>query len=111
MDWLYRVYHFHPKEIEQAFDETGNLPNRDPKAAIASELIDGPVDPNVANYRDLVRVPGIGPISAHRIIALRMRQRITRKDELASLGVIVKRAAPFLKINGWRDTTLDRWSA
>jgi predicted DNA-binding helix-hairpin-helix protein len=40
-----------------------------------------------------------------------MRQRITRKDELAGLGVIVKRAAPFLKINGWRDTTLDRWSA
>jgi predicted DNA-binding helix-hairpin-helix protein len=111
MDWLYRVYHFHPSEIERAFDEVGNLPNRDPKAVIAGELIDGLVDPNAADYRDLVRVPGIGPTSAHRIIAFRIRQRITKKDQLASLGVIVKRAAPFLKINGWRDTTLERWSA
>jgi predicted DNA-binding helix-hairpin-helix protein len=111
MDWLYRVYHFHPQEIEYAFDEDGFLSNSDPKEAIARQLIDGPVDPNTAPYRDLVLVPGIGPRSAKKIIAFRKRQKITRKDELANLGVRVKRTTSFLKINGWRDTTLDRWHA
>jgi putative DNA modification/repair radical SAM protein len=111
IDWLYRVYHFDPLEIEHTFDETGNLSNLDPKATIARQFIDLPVDPNAASYKDLVRVPGIGPRSAGRILAFRKRQKIKRKDELANLGVVIKRAAPFLKINGWRDTTLDKWSA
>lgn len=110
VDWLYRIYRFHPWEIENAFDEYGNLPNSDPKVAIAKQLIDEPIDPDNASYQDLVRVPGIGPQSASRIIAFRRRHKITRKDELASLGVRMKRAAPFMKINGWRDTILDRWS-
>jgi predicted DNA-binding helix-hairpin-helix protein len=111
IDWLYRVYHFHPQEIEHAFNEDGFLSNSDPKEAIARQIIDEPVDPNTAHYRDLVLVPGIGPSSAKKIIAFRKGQKITRKDELANLGVRVKRTTPFLKINGWRDTTLDRWQA
>ena len=111
IDWLYRVYHFDPLEIEHTFDETGNLSNLDPKATIAKQFIDLPVDPNAASYKDLVRVPGIGPRSAGRILAFREKQKIKRKDELANLGVVIKRSAPFLKINGWRDTTLDKWSA
>lgn len=105
------MYHFHSQEIEHAFDEDGFLPNSDPKEAIARQLIDEPVDPNTAPYRDLVLVPGIGPMSAKRIIAFRKRQKISRKDELANLGVRVNRTTNFLKINGWRDTTLDRWQA
>ncbi len=110
-DWLYRVYRFQPCEIDNAFDENGFLPNADPKLSIARELLDSPVDPNAAPYRELIRVPGIGPKSAHRIIALRKRQQITSKEDLASLGVRIKRAGPFLKINGWRDSTLEMWSA
>jgi predicted DNA-binding helix-hairpin-helix protein len=111
MDWLYRVYHFHPQEIRHAFDENGFLSNNDPKMAIARELMDSPVDPNTASYQELLRVPGIGPRSAQRIVALRQRQPVAGKAELASLGVRVKRASPFLKINGWRDATLEMWSA
>jgi predicted DNA-binding helix-hairpin-helix protein len=111
MDWLYRVYHIHPQDIVHAFDEEGNLPNSDPKEAIARQLIDAPVDPNAATYRDLLLVPGIGPRSAQRIIAFRKRQMITKKEKLSNLGVRVKNAAPFLVINGWRETTLDRWLA
>ncbi len=111
MDWLFRVYHFHPWEIWHAFDENGLLPNADPKMTIARELVDLPVDPNTAAYRELLMVPGIGPRSAKRIIALRKRQTISRKAELASLGVRIKRAAPFLKIGGLRDATLKMWSA
>jgi predicted DNA-binding helix-hairpin-helix protein len=110
MDWLYRVYHFQPREIVCAFDENGFLANHDPKMAIAQQMMDSPLDPNVASYNELLKVPGIGPRSAQRIIALRKRQPIARKTELAVLGVTIKRASPFLKINGWRDTTLEMWS-
>ncbi len=110
IDWLYRVYNFPPEDIKMAFDEEGFLSNSDPKLAIAGALLDSPLDPNVASYRELVRVPGIGPRSAKRIVALRKTRKIGGKRELESLGVVIKRAAPFLKINGWRDTTLEMWS-
>lgn len=111
MDWLYRVYDFQPREIVHAFDENGLLPNTDPKTAIARELVDSPVDPNTASFRELLMIPGIGPKSAQRIMALRERQQISGKAELASLGVRIKRAGPFLVINGWKDSTLEMWSA
>ena len=111
MDWLYRVYHFQPGEIRHAFSEKGYLCNADPKVAIAREFMDRPLDPNTAAFQELLRVPGIGPRSAQRIVAFRKRQPIAAKTELASMGVRIKRAAPFLKINGWRDTTLEMWQA
>jgi putative DNA modification/repair radical SAM protein len=111
MDWLYRIYHFQPGEIRHAFNENGFLSNADPKMAIAREFMDLPLDPNTAAFRELLRVPGIGPRSAQRIVAFCKRQPIVAKAELAAMGVRIKRAAPFLKINGWRDTTLEMWQA
>jgi putative DNA modification/repair radical SAM protein len=111
MDWLYRIYHFQVEEISHAFDENGFLCNADPKFAIARESMDRPLDPNTATLQELLRVPGIGPRSAQRIVALRKRRPIMAKAELASMGIRIKKAAPFLKINGWRDTTLEMWQA
>jgi putative DNA modification/repair radical SAM protein len=111
MDWLFRVYHFQPREIHHAFNENGFLCNADPKMAIAREFMDLPLDPNTAAFRELLRVPGIGPKSAQKIVAFRKRQPIVAKAELGAMGVRIKRAAPFLKINGWRDTTLEMWQA
>lgn len=111
MDWLYRVYHFRPSEIRYAFDDRGFLPDSDPKMAIAREFLDLPLDPNIASYRQLLRVPGIGPKSARRIIANQKNHPALTRRELASLGVRMKRASPYLKINGWTDGTLERWQA
>jgi len=111
MDWLYRIYNFSPGEIRHAFDDIGFLCNADPKMAIAREAMDRPLDPNTATLQELLRVPGIGPRSAQRIVALRKRRPIMAKTELAAMGIRIKRAAPFLKINGWRDTTLEMWQA
>ncbi len=111
MDWLYRIYRFKPSEIGHAFDENGLLSNADPKLAIARELLDSPVDPNTAPYRELIRVPGIGPKSAHRICGLKKATADKDKEELASFGVGSRGPAPFLKINGWREATLEMWSA
>ena len=111
MDWLYRVYGFGKDEIRCAFDDDGFLSNSDPKLAIARDCLDLPLDPNIASYPHLLRVPGIGPKSAGRILAWRKRQPIGSKRELAGLGVRIKRASPFLKINGWIDGTLEMWQA
>jgi putative DNA modification/repair radical SAM protein len=109
MDWLFRVYHFQPDEIRYAFNENGFLLDADPKMAIARELMDRPVDPNTAAFQELLRVPGIGIRSAQRIVEFCKRQPIATKGQLMAMGVRIKRAAPFLKINGWRDTTLEKW--
>ena len=109
MDWLYRVYKLDRKEIDFAFDEEGNLADSDPKTAIARQTLDGPVDPNTADYNELIRVPGIGPRGAERIIEARKRQKITKKQQLNTLGVRVNRAKTFLKIDGWLDESLQRW--
>jgi predicted DNA-binding helix-hairpin-helix protein len=109
MDWLYRVYRFVPGEIAHAFNDSGFLINRDPKLAIARQMIDRPMDPNDASYKELIKVPGIGPISARRIIAMRRKKPFCSKAELAGVGVVMRKAGPFMKINGWRDATLDNW--
>jgi putative DNA modification/repair radical SAM protein len=109
VDWLRRVYRLERGEILAAFDDDGFLKNRDPKVAIATELFDSPIDPNSASFDELIRVPGIGPKSARRIALLRKKNRIERMRDLAALGVVTRRAGPFLKIGGKVETTLDRW--
>jgi putative DNA modification/repair radical SAM protein len=109
VDWLHRVYGLKREEILVAFDDDGFLRNGDPKMAIAVNFFDSPIDPNSASFSELIRVPGIGPKSARRISLLRKEKRIERMRDLAALGVVVRRAGPFLKIDGKCSTTLDRW--
>ncbi len=108
-DWLFRVYDLAPHEINLAFDEDGYLPNSDPKVTIARQILDQPIDPNEADHDTLLRVPGIGPTSANRIVSRREENPIKKRRELSNLGVVMKRARPFLEVNGWTDTTLERW--
>ncbi|MFO8110227.1 MAG: radical SAM protein [Thermoplasmata archaeon] len=108
-DWLFRIYGFEPREICAAFDDNGFLPEIDPKLEIARYLFHEAVDPNDAPYDTLIRVPGIGPKGASRIVKARKEKKITKRRELAKFGVVLKRARPFLKLNGWEDATLDRW--
>ena len=70
-----------------------------PKLAIAEQVLTEPVNIEDANYSELIRVPGIGQITAQKIIARRESKRIKAK-ELKKYGVIMKRAAPFVKVNG-----------
>jgi len=108
-DWLLRIYHYKLKDIKEVVNEEGNLPKGDPKLHFAREYFKerDPVDPNNSSYQELLRVPGIGPISAKRIINLRKRKfQFKRREDLKSVGVVLKRADPFLKINGRNQKTL-----
>ncbi|MBA7567129.1 hypothetical protein ES708_08829 [subsurface metagenome] len=108
-DWLLRFYHYKLKDLKEVLTEEGNLPEGDPKIHLAREYFKdrGPVDPNQASYKDLLRVPGIGPISAKRIINLRAKKFLfKRRQDLKSVGVVLKRADPYLLVNGQKQTTL-----
>jgi len=99
-DFLLRQYGFRYDELY--FNNDGNLPSdRDPKMSYAiNNLHLFPIEINRASYSQLLRVPGIGPVSAGRIVRARKEFRITRLEELKNIGVVVKKAAPFVQVNG-----------
>lgn len=105
-EWLLREYGFSLSEVTRACDPSGNLPLAlDPKLAIALRRPDlFPVEVNRATRADLLRVPGIGPRSAARILAARRRGRLQSLDELRHLGIAARRAAPFVLVAGRRPT-------
>lgn len=105
-EYLLRLYRV--KFHELVFAETGNLrTDIDPKLAIALENREiFPVDINQASYEELIRVPGIGPKSAVRILELRAK-KIESYTELQGIGVVVGRAKPFLKIDNRLQTSIE----
>ncbi|MBN1215144.1 MAG: putative DNA modification/repair radical SAM protein [Candidatus Lokiarchaeota archaeon] len=111
-DWLLRIYHYKLKDLKDILTEEGNLPHGDPKIHFARQYFKNhsPIDPNEASYQELLRVPGIGPISAKRIINLQKQNyRFQRRIQLKSVGVVLKRADPFLKIDGQNQMTLQNF--
>lgn len=94
-DWLIRKYQFSADEILS--EETPNLnPYLDPKCNWAiNNMHFFPVDVNKATMAELLRVPGIGPISARRILIARQNGSLGM-CELQQIGVVLKRAQYFI---------------
>ncbi len=101
-DYLFRKYGFTFNDL--IFDAYGNLPFEfDPKMLWAQshpELF--PVELNRASRQELLRVPGIGPRSASRIVQMRRANKFREIEDLARVGAEAKRAAPFILLNGQR---------
>ena len=104
MDWLKRVYKFSNDELGLAFDKGGFLPlDYDPKTTIAIENLDSfPLEVNTATHEQLLRVPGVGPTSAQRIVQNRQRHSIDTWRDLQAMGVVKKWAWPFMRFPGHR---------
>ena len=100
--FLLRDYGFDVEELP--FDASGNLPlDSDPKLAWARRnLAQAPIELNTAGRRDLLRVPGIGPKGTERLLRERRRGRLRELSDLRKLGVVAKRAAPFILLDGHR---------
>ena len=98
-DWLLRYYHFKSDEILDP--SSPRLDNEfDPKISWALRNIHlFPKEVNKASYEELLRVPGIGVISALRIIQQRKLTPVTY-DSLVKIGVVIKRAKYFLTCQG-----------
>jgi predicted DNA-binding helix-hairpin-helix protein len=100
--FLLRDYGFDAAELP--FDATGNLPlGSDPKLVWAQQhLVHAPVELNAADRRDLLRVPGIGPRGADRLLAARRLGRLRNLSDLRKLGIGARRVSPFVLLDGRR---------
>ena len=107
-DHLMRRYRYEKNEI--VFGDDGNLPlANDPKVAWALAHPERfPMELKTASYSELLRVPGIGPVVAKKIVASRRSTTIRGVSDLRKLGAAVERAAGFLAIAG-RRLRADRW--
>ena len=98
-DWLLRFYGFTADELLS--EKTPDLgPMLDPKCSWAVRHPEEfPVEVNRAPYEKLLRVPGIGVVSAKRIIRARRQAKLDHEG-LKKLGVVLKRASYFITCNG-----------
>lgn len=107
-DHLVRQYRFSHDEL--VFDGAGNLTlEHDPKVAWAIAHPERfPVELRTASREELLRVPGIGPVAARRIVEGRRATAIRGLADLRALGVVTKWAQGFLTIGG-RRLAAERW--
>ena len=98
--FLLRDYGFGLEELP--FNGDGHLPlDVDPKAAWAKQnLTANPIEINRADKFELLHIPGIGPKSADAILMARRKEKIASPDLLHAIGVNLKRAAPYIAVNG-----------
>ncbi|WP_263576425.1 putative DNA modification/repair radical SAM protein [Acinetobacter pseudolwoffii] len=95
-DWLMRFYEFSVDEIVD--DQHPNLDlDIDPKLSWALRHPEAfPVDINRADYKIILRVPGIGVRSAKKIVQARRFGQI-HIDQLKRMGVAYNRAQHFIR--------------
>lgn len=98
-DWLLRFYGFSANEILS--DQEPDLDMEvDPKCNWALKHLEYfPVEVNKASIELLLRVPGIGNITARRILQARRFGPVTY-EELKKMGVVLKRARYFIVCSG-----------
>ena len=98
-DWLLRYYHFQADELLSEKNPNFNV-LFDPKCNWAlKHLEEFPVEVNRADYKRLLRVPGIGYKSAGRIVRARRFGNLDFAD-LKKIGVVLKRALYFITCSG-----------
>jgi len=101
VDHLLRRYGYGADEV--VYGDDGNLPlSLDPKVAWALRNPERfPVEVRTASRSQLMRVPGVGALSARRIVEERGRTVIRELADLRRMGVAA-RAAGFLMLGGRR---------
>ncbi len=92
VDFLLRRYGFAEPDI--VFEEGGNLSLEiDPKEAWAirhPEVF--PLDLNRASYYELLKVPGLGPVTVKRILQRRKAGRIRGLEDIGKVGARLEKA-------------------
>jgi predicted DNA-binding helix-hairpin-helix protein len=101
--YLLKDYGYNLEELFLRPDQ--NLPlDKDPKRAWAEEHLAGnPVEVNRVGRQELLRIPGIGPLGASRLLSERARGNpIKEPGQFERLGIHAERALPFILLNGRR---------
>jgi predicted DNA-binding helix-hairpin-helix protein len=100
--FLMRDYQFDFEELP--FTSTGHLSlEKDPKLLWAeNNLCQSPIEVNTADYAQLIKIPGIGPVSANKILQSRTYGIIRDVNILRKMGIATNRAEKFILLNGHR---------
>lgn len=100
--FLLRDYQFDFEELP--FNTTGHLSlDKDPKLLWAeNQLHHAPIELNHADYAQLIKVPGIGLVSANKILQARTYGIIRDMQTLRKMGIATIRAANFILLDGRR---------
>jgi predicted DNA-binding helix-hairpin-helix protein len=96
VDFLLRKYGFAESDI--VFDHGGNLSLMcDPKEAWAKRHPERfPVNVNSASRFELLRVPGLGPVTVDRILERRRQGRISSIEDIGKFGARLAKANRYL---------------
>jgi len=96
VDFLIRKYGF--EESDFHFGPDGRLPlDKDPKELWALQHPEFfPVNINRASREELIRVPGLGPVTVNRIIELRKSARIQRIEDIGKPTKLLRKASSFV---------------
>ena len=96
VDFLMRKYGF--KDADIVFDDRGRLSLEiDPKEAWALNHPECfPLNVNRASRAELLRVPGLGPVTANRILHLRRSWRIRRLEDIGRVGTRLRKAGQYV---------------
>lgn len=100
-DFLLRQYGFDAAELVYRSD--GNLPaGGDPKLIWARHHPERyPIEVNTASRAELLRIPGVGPLTVERIMTMRrFRHKLSAIADLQTAGAVVARALPFVLLDG-----------
>ena len=98
-DWLMRFYGFTADEIVDKANPNLDL-EMDPKVSWALRHLElFPMEINKVTPEELLRIPGIGNVSALRIIRQRKYAPL-KYDDLKRIGVVLKRAKYFITVGG-----------
>lgn len=100
--YLLRDYKFDLEDIQ--FNPSGNLVlDKDPKLAWAEKnLLENPIEINTSDYAQLLKIPGIGPVTAKNILKVLPYGKIRDINALKKCGVPINRASRFILLDGRR---------
>jgi len=96
VDFLLRKYGF--KESDIVFEQKGNLSlATDPKEAWAKRHPERfPVNVNRASKFELLRVPGLGPVTVRRVLERRKESRLTSIEDVGKVGARLLKASKYV---------------
>jgi predicted DNA-binding helix-hairpin-helix protein len=96
VDFLLRKYGFAESDI--VFEHSGNLSLMcDPKEAWAKKHPERfPVNMNRASRLELLRVPGLGPVTVDRILQWRIRSRLRGIEDIGKFGARLAKVSQYL---------------
>lgn len=100
--FLLRDYQFDFEELPFTTDGNLNL-DKDPKRLWAEQhLKHAPIEINNADYTQLIKIPGIGPLNAKKILKARTYGIIRDIHALQKMGISTIHAANFILMDGHR---------